>query len=61
MAKIIVDEEACIGCGACVSQCPEAFKMDEKTHKSVAKPGAEKVACVDDGIDVCPVDAISKK
>lgn len=53
---VVINEETCIGCGACIEVCPtEALEMkDEK-----AKVDAEK--CVDCGacIDECPVEAIS--
>ena len=53
---VVINEETCIGCGACIEACPtEALEMvDEK-----AKVDAEK--CVDCGacIDECPVEAIS--
>ncbi len=53
---VVINEETCIGCGACIESCPtEALEMvDEK-----AKVDAEK--CVDCGacIDECPVEAIS--
>lgn len=34
MAKVTVDQELCIGCGACVSACPECFELQEdgKSH-----------------------------
>lgn len=51
-----VDMEKCIGCGACVSVCPQdVFEMkDGKSH--VAKPEncVECNACVEN----CPVSAI---
>ena len=53
---VVINEETCIGCGACIESCPtEALEMkDEK-----AKVDAEK--CVDCGacIDECPVESIS--
>lgn len=29
MPKVTVDAEVCIGCGACVSACPECFELNE--------------------------------
>ena len=51
-----VDENKCIGCGACVAVCEEGFEM--KRNKSVVKD--PKAPCIDKAIDACPVDAISK-
>jgi len=50
-----VDKEACIGCGACESICPEAFKMVDGKAKFVGN-GKEK--CLKDASDSCPVQAI---
>ena len=53
-----VDKNKCIGCGACVGTCPEVFKMGENGK---AKVKAQKdLPCVEEAIDSCPVDAISK-
>ena len=50
-----VDEEACIGCGACVSLCPDTFEMNEgKSHVKSNKD-------CDESISACPVNAISKE
>ena len=34
--KAIVDQDACISCGLCVSVCPEVYSFNED-EKSVAK------------------------
>ncbi len=52
---VSVDSEKCIGCGACVSVCPEGFEIrdDGKAH---VKDG--KAECIKEAIKNCPVDAI---
>ncbi len=55
MGKIIVDTEACIGCGACATECPDVFEMkDDKSH--VIKQDDEAVECAKKFS--CPVGAI---
>ncbi len=55
---IKIDHEKCIGCGSCASICEEVFEMgdDNKAHVKSQKD----IPCVDEAIEVCPVDAISK-
>lgn len=50
-----VDEEKCIGCGACAAVCPAAFKM--KGDKAIAT--GKKAACTKDAADSCPTNAIN--
>ena len=56
MAKVKVDEDACIGCGTCAAVCEIAFEM--KDGKAKVKKGAEKAECTKKAIDACPVDCI---
>jgi ferredoxin len=54
-----VDKAKCIGCGQCAAVCTVAFEM--KNGKAAVKKGAkEDEKCIDEAIDLCPVDAISK-
>ena len=49
--------DACIGCGTCASVCEEVFKMAGVKAKIKAQ---KDLPCVQEAIDACPVDAISK-
>ena len=51
-----VDQNKCIGCGACAAVCSEGFEM--KGGKSHVRNAS--APCIDKAIDACPVDAISK-
>lgn len=53
---VSVDKEKCIGCGTCVSVCPEAFEMG---NDNIAKVKSQKAPCIKQAIEMCPVDAIS--
>jgi len=64
MAKLIVDEDKCIGCGACTSEAESLFELVETESGYKAKVKKEEVSGKDiekakAAIDVCPVDAIS--
>jgi len=50
-----VDNEKCIGCGACTAVCPEIF--DLKDGKAFVKDGKENEDC-EKAINICPVGAI---
>lgn len=57
MAKAVVDQEACIGCEACVSVCPTvAISMVDGKATVDADTCVECGACV----STCPVSAISQ-
>jgi ferredoxin len=60
MAKIKVDREKCIGCGACVSICPASFEMFEGKVREKQKE-VKKLTCEKDAAESCPVNAISVK
>jgi len=57
MPKISIDEEKCIGCGACVSLCPKGFEMIDGKAKPT-KADVKKITCEKEAADSCPVGAI---
>ena len=58
MAKIKVDHEKCIGCGACSSLCPNVFEVKEDGKSHIISEDCKDCNC-DDAINSCPVRAIS--
>jgi len=60
MVKIKVDQEKCIGCGACVSICPKSFEMFEGKARE-KKADVKNATCEKDAAEGCPVGAISVK
>ncbi|MEK6886158.1 MAG: ferredoxin [Nanoarchaeota archaeon] len=60
MVKIVVDQEKCIGCAACVGLCPQCFEMVD--GKAIAKkPEVKKITCEKEAAEICPVQAIIVK
>ncbi len=56
--KIEVDKDKCLGCGLCVSSCPQCFKMEGGTS-SVVKDVKECKKCdLKQVADDCPAGAI---
>lgn len=57
--KIKIDADACIGCGLCVTTCPEVYKMeDDKAVLAVAAVPKEAEGTCKQAADDCPVTAI---
>lgn len=60
MSKVKVDQDLCIGCGTCVALCSNVFKLNDE-GKAVVKKDADYEGCdIEDMIDSCPVEVISK-
>lgn len=56
-----VDQDACVGCGACEATCPEVFKLnDDGKAEAVADTTAANSADVQDAINNCPMEAITE-
>lgn len=57
--KAYIDEDACIGCGACVDICPEVFEMDgDVAVVKVADILEEYDEKAEEAADSCPTEAI---
>ena len=61
--KVKVIEDACIGCGACVSICPEVFQFNDQglahvINDNIDESLEEKVM---DALESCPTNAILKE
>jgi len=59
MAKNVqVDQELCIGCGACVNLCPEVFELQDDGKSRVIIKNGYKKCDYEIAINSCPVGAI---
>jgi len=55
-----VNKEKCIGCGLCVSLCPDVFEIGEDGKSQIIK-GADlgkNEKCIKEAKEGCPVQAI---
>ena len=39
---VVLDEECCVGCGACVELCPDVFEMNEDEEGARHPPGGRE-------------------
>lgn len=60
--KVIVNQDACIGCGACCAICDEVFDMNDEGLSTVKDGKEEIVKELEDSIheaeESCPTGAI---
>lgn len=56
--RIEQEHERCIGCGACVSTCPDNWEMGDDGKAKPKKTTVEEVGCNQSAADGCPVQCI---
>jgi ferredoxin len=59
--EITVDHKKCIGCGMCISTYDELFKFDKEGKSEVISSGECEDCELQEVVDVCPHEAITKK
>ena len=59
MEKYKINKKECIGCGFCVSQCPEMFRFTEDDKaESYSEPTKATEKDAQSALNGCPVNAI---
>lgn len=58
--KVIVDDDACVGCGLCLHICPEVFEMEYERSRVIPGiiPSRIEPLCRD-AVNECPASAIT--
>lgn len=58
--KVKVNQDACIGCGACAAICEDVFKINDEGLSEVIKEEVkeDEEQSVRDAVDSCPTAAI---
>ena len=58
--RVVIDEEECMGCEACVEIAPDVFEFDDDTGKAlVVQPEGGDIGLVEEAMDACPADCIT--
>lgn len=60
MTKPKVDPDKCSGCGTCAVLCPAVFQLNEDGLSEVIKKDKYDQPCIQDAIENCPPQAISR-
>ena len=61
MEKVKVDQNICIGCGACFGSYPDCFEMDDNgLAKEKENLNEDQLEEAKEAIDICPVGAIQE-
>ncbi len=55
--KVEINQDECIGCGACVAACEDNFEMEGDKAK-VKNSEIEEAGCSQEAADSCPVSCI---
>ncbi len=58
---IVINEDDCMACGACAELCPDVFAMNDDGDKATVVDPDSDADCVEEAIDSCPAEAISKE
>ncbi|HEB30482.1 MAG TPA: ferredoxin [Spirochaetes bacterium] len=59
MAKAFyVDEEECIGCGACVDCSPDVFHLNDDNIAEITNADGASEEEIQDAIESCPTECI---
>lgn len=60
MSKVKVNQDMCIGCGACAAIAPDVFELDEERLScvKVEEVPADQLEDAKDAVEGCPTEAI---
>jgi len=62
MKQVVINEDDCLGCNACVELCPDIFAFNDNSEKAhVIKPEGGDPACIDEAMASCPGNCISQE
>jgi len=57
--SVVIDQDECISCGACIDSCPDVFQMNDDNLAEVYDQDGASEEEIQDAIDSCPVSCIN--
>lgn len=58
--RVVIDEEECMGCEACIEFAPDVFEFDDDSEKAkVIKAEGGDEEAIQEAIDACPASCIT--
>jgi ferredoxin len=62
MKEVKIDQDECLGCGACVELCPDIFAMNTDDNNAyVTTPEGGNQDCIEEAIASCPAGCITNE
>jgi len=58
---VSIEAEECIGCGACETEAPETFEMDDDAKAVLKDPPNDTPEIIINAAEACPTEAIVVK
>ena len=61
--KVVVNQDNCIGCGACEAICPEVFQLNDDGLSTVICDNFENIDedSAHEAVESCPTSAITEE
>lgn len=56
--EVTINNDECIGCGACETEAPETFEMNDEAKAALKEPPHDNPEFIIEAAQACPTEAI---